>query len=94
MTDHNHEQELEIRIRELRHRIRELEKQLELPLLQGKDEIMDYCHMSEYMLKKWIKMGLPVLIVDGTWYAYKDNIKDYFRASTRVNSSKAPDINS
>jgi hypothetical protein len=79
--------------KELRVRINYLESQLDLPLLQGKDEVLEYCKMSEYICKKWIKNGLPVLIVDGTWYAYRDNLKDYFKGITRVNSSKNPEIN-
>jgi hypothetical protein len=79
-------------ISKLKERIEYLESQLELPLLQGKDEILEYCKMSEYIAKKWIKNGLPVLIVDGTWYAHRDNIKEYFKARTRVDSSKNPEI--
>jgi len=43
--------------------------------------------MTEYMLKKWVKLGMPVLIVDGTWYAHRDNINAFFKAKTMVNSS-------
>lgn len=93
MAETEREKELSAKNKELKRRIDDLEKQLELPLLQGKDEVMAFCKMSEYIVKKWIKNGLPVLIVDGTWYAHRENIKEFLKAATRVNSSKNPEIN-
>ena len=73
----------------LQARIRGLETQLENPVLFGKDEIMEQYKMTDYKLKKFIKMGMPVLVVDGTCYAHRDNINEWFRAVTRVNSKNA-----
>lgn len=70
----------------LRARVRVMEEQLENPVLFGKDEIMDAYKLTEYKLKKFIKMGMPVLVLDGTCYAHRDNINDWFKAITRVNS--------
>lgn len=70
----------------LQARIRILEQQLENKVLFSKDEIMDAYKMTDYTFKKWIKMGLPVLVVDRTCYAHRDNIDEFFRAVTRVNS--------
>jgi hypothetical protein len=36
-------------------------------------------------------MGMPVLYIDGRCYAHKDNIDEFFKAITRVNSSKIAD---
>jgi hypothetical protein len=78
----------------LNDRIRELEKQLNQKILFGKDEVMACYKWSEYTLMKWVNKGLPVLIVDGKYYAHKDNIDEYFKLKTRVNSSKKnPDKN-
>jgi len=67
--------------------IEELKRQLREGVLLGKDDIAAAYKMTEYMLKKWVKLGMPVLIVDGTWYAHRDNINAFFKAKTMVNSS-------
>jgi hypothetical protein len=73
----------------LQARIRILEQQIESRVLFGKEEIMEAYKMTDYKFKKWIKMGMPVLILDGTCYAHRDNIDEFFRAVTRVNSKNA-----
>jgi hypothetical protein len=73
----------------LQARIRVLEQQLENKILFGKDEIMDAYKMTDYTFKKWVKMGLPVRIIDRTCYAHRDNINEWFKAVTRVNSKNA-----
>jgi hypothetical protein len=52
-------------------------------LLEGKDEIMQFLHTTEYKLKKYVAMGMPVVIEDGRWLAHKDNIDEFFKAYTR-----------
>lgn len=52
---------------------------------------MDRYDLSVYMFRKFIKMGLPVLYLDGRCFAHTDNIDEFFKALTRVNSSKVPD---
>jgi len=53
-------------------------------LLIGKKRISEYLDdASDYMLTKWIKDGMPVLIADGKWTAHKDNLEDFFKAYTR-----------
>ena len=76
------ERELIQKNRELRERVRELEGRLEFPVLSGMEEILEYLKMTEYIYRKWLKLGLPVLVVDGTHYAYRDNLKDFFKNAT------------
>ncbi len=73
----------------LQTRVRALEQQLENKVLFGKDEIIEAYKMTDYKFKKWLKMGMPVLILDGTCYAHRDNIDEFFKAVTRVNSKNA-----
>lgn len=73
----------------LQARIRVLEQQTESKVLFGKDEIMEAYKMTDYKFKKWIKMGMPVLVLDGTCYAHRENIDEFFRVVTRVNSKNA-----
>jgi predicted thioredoxin/glutaredoxin len=73
----------------LQARVRVLEQQIENKVLFGKDEIMEAYKMTDYKFKKWIKMGMPVLVLDGTCYAHRDNIEEFFKAVTRVNSKNA-----
>lgn len=60
-------------------------------IITCRDDIMKYLNLSKYMCIKFIKMGMPVLIIDGRWYAHKDNLDEFFRARTRVDSRNIPD---
>lgn len=61
-------------------------------VLTSKQEIMDHLKISRGLYRKFIRMGMPVLYLDGHCYAHKDNIDDFFKAITRVNMLKnAPD---
>ena len=60
-------------------------------VLTSKDEILEYTGLSKHLYVKFLKMGLPVLYIDGRCYAHKDNIDEFFKKVTRVNSSKAED---
>lgn len=55
-------------------------------LLDGKDKIQEYLGVSEYMLNKFLAAGMPVLIDGNRWLAHVDNLEDFFRTYTRVDS--------
>lgn len=56
-------------------------------VLDGKEEIRKFLKgMSDYKMSKYIAAGMPVLIDDGRWIAHKDNLEDFFRKYTRVDS--------
>jgi hypothetical protein len=56
-------------------------------ILDGKDEISRFLgNASDYKLSKWISAGMPVRIEDGRWLAHKDNLEEFFRRYTRINS--------
>lgn len=58
-------------------------------LLDGKKEISEFLNgQSEYMLKKYIKAGMPVRFVDGRWLAHKANLEEFFKKYTKTRSSK------
>lgn len=59
--------------------------------MTSKDEILEYTGLSKHLYVKFLKMGLPVLYIDGRCYAHKDNLDEFFRKVTRVNSSKIAD---
>ena len=62
-------------------------------LLDGKDKIQGFLGVSEYMLNKFLAAGMPVLIDGNRWLAHVDNLEDFFRKYTRVDSrSKAVEI--
>lgn len=62
-------------------------------LLDGKDKIQEFLGVSEYMLNKFLAAGMPVLIDNNRWLAHADNLEDFFRKYTRVDSrSKAIEI--
>ena len=60
-------------------------------VLTSRQEIMDYAGISRTLYTKFIKMGMPVLYVDGRCYAHKDNIDEFFKLLTRTSSKNIPD---
>ena len=60
-------------------------------VLTSRQEIMDYAGISRYLYAKFIKMGMPVLYIDGRCLAHKDNIDDFFKSITRVSAKNVPD---
>lgn len=57
----------------------------------SRQEIMDHLKISRVMYSKLIKMGMPVLYLDGRCYAHADNIDKFFRDITWVNMKNIPD---
>jgi hypothetical protein len=57
-------------------------------LLYGKEEVRKFLNdASDYKLKKYIDAGMPVRIEEGNvWVAHAENIEDFFKQYTRVNS--------
>jgi len=52
-------------------------------LLVGKNEISAFLNnASDYTLKKYLEMGMPVIIDDKRWIAHKENIEDFFKMYT------------
>ena len=60
-------------------------------VLGSKQEIMSYAGISKYLYAKFIKMGMPVLYLDGRCLAHTDNIDDFFKSITRVSAKNIPD---
>jgi hypothetical protein len=53
-------------------------------LLVGKGEISTYLGgASDYMLKKYLEIGMPVAIEGTMWIAHKANIEEFFKHYTR-----------
>jgi hypothetical protein len=84
-------EDLKCRLREKDETIKTLKRQLRDGVLCGKDEIIQVYEWSDYIFKKWVKNGLPCLIVDRFYYAHKDNISDFFKGITRQSYRNAPD---
>ena len=51
-------------------------------ILIGKQAIMDYLQMTEMTVMKFVKLGLPVRIIDNRYYAHTDNLDRYFQDLT------------
>lgn len=60
-------------------------------VLTSKQEILDYLKISHKLYKKFIRLGMPVLYIDGRCYAHRDNLDDFFKTITRVSMKNAPD---
>jgi len=60
-------------------------------ILMSKQEIMDYLKVSRVSYRKFIRMGMPVLYLDGRCYAHKDNLDEFFKHITRISMKNAPD---
>lgn len=54
-------------------------------ILHNKAQIREYLgNISDYMFRKYIKMGMPALYDGRDWIAHKDNIDEFFRHVTRI----------
>lgn len=56
-------------------------------VLIGRQEIMDWLKISKHAFGQFIQMGMPALILNGRYYAHKDNLDDFFREITRVKNT-------
>jgi hypothetical protein len=51
-------------------------------------ETADAPDASDYIFKKYIKMGMPARYEDNRWIAHTDNIDEFFRQYTKVSMRK------
>ena len=54
-------------------------------------DIMDHYEMSRPAFDKFIKMGMPARLIDGSWHAHADNIDQWFKQITAVSMKDAPE---
>ena len=52
---------------------------------------MEYYDMSRPAFEKFIKMGMPARLIDGSWHAHADNIDNWFKQITAVTMKDAPE---
>lgn len=76
-------------IRILQERIHILEQMMVKNHLVGKAEILQATGWTDYQLKKLVSKGLPVRPDDGTLYADRRNIDEWYRMWTRVSNKNA-----
>jgi excisionase family DNA binding protein len=61
-------------------------------ILIGLQTITTYLKISKPTFYKLVKNSkLPAIVIDGTWYAHKDNLDDYFKAITRAPMHVVPE---
>ena len=66
--------------------------QVRTGLLVGKKEISAFLGgASDYVLNKFLKMGMPVVINGNVWLAHKENIEEFFKHHTRQRVGKIPE---
>jgi len=46
---------------------------------RGKRKIMKYCKIGEEVFVRWIAIGMPVVILDGSYRAHADNLDHFLR---------------
>lgn len=60
-------------------------------ILMCKQEILDHLGISDEMFKSFVRIGMPVRYVGGRCIAHPDNLDEFFKIITRVNSKDLPD---
>ena len=61
-------------------------------ILRTKKEIMVYLDISsEEIFRRFIKQGLPAVVIDGRWYAHAENLDDFFKVKTRRGIGSVPE---
>ena len=52
-------------------------------VLIGRDAIQTYLSISRDTFYSLIKLGLPASVINGRWYAHRENIEGWFQLITR-----------
>jgi hypothetical protein len=61
-------------------------------VLIGKKAIMEYLDLkSDQSFYKWIEKGMPALCEDKRWIAHKENIDNFFKATTNIMNKVIPE---
>jgi len=60
-------------------------------LLIGAQQIMTYLGISKPTFYKFVKIGLPAVVIDNRWYAYTENIDDFVKSLTRKTIRDIPE---
>lgn len=47
--------------------------------------------MSKNTFYRWVKRGMPAIVVDGCWVAHTDNLDDYFRYISKAKMTEIPE---
>ena len=58
--------------------------------LFGKKAILEYLKVGEPAFRTFIEMGMPAQVINGRWYAHKDNIDEFWRTLTRYRETAPP----
>lgn len=60
-------------------------------LLQTKIEIMTEYKLTRAVLQSFLKVGMPVAVIGGRYYAHTDNLDRFFVAITNKAAAHAPE---
>jgi hypothetical protein len=60
-------------------------------ILIGAQAIQEYLQISAPTFKKFVKKGLPAVVIDNRWYAHTDNLDAYFQQITRFHMKEIPE---
>jgi len=60
-------------------------------ILSGKQAIMDYIGCGKSAFESLLTEGLPATVIAGRWFAYAENIDEFFRHRTRVRMKTIPE---
>jgi len=53
------------------------------PVIIGAKNIMEYLNLTRAAFNTLKKIGLPVKLLNGRYYAHKDNLDDFFKEATK-----------
>jgi len=59
-------------------------------LLVGSQQIMTYLQVAKPTFYKFIKLGMPAVVIDNRWYAYSDNLDEFMKLITRKTMGEIP----
>ena len=60
-------------------------------ILTSRQEVMDYLGITKHIYLKFIRLGMPVLYMDGRCYAHKENLDTFLKAVTSRSARDIPD---
>lgn len=57
-------------------------------VLIGKKAIASYLNISRDTFYEFIRLGMPAAVINGRWYAHRENIEQWFQIVTRKRAGK------
>ena len=60
-------------------------------LLKTKQEILNYLDFKADVFDYWVERGMPATVIRRRWYAWAENLDEFFKSKLRAGIGKIPE---